>query len=131
MNSTCHTQFDLPLDPRFAFLPTDLQYFINFELEDKCEGEKQPRTGTVLMSLERYRSSAYHANNIPSGLSGLSPISNNGVVQLSRFGVSIITPDVATYRSPEGDQPEAAYMALVPDESLQEFYARMSRADGN
>ena len=39
-----------------------------------------------------------------------------------RFGVSIITPDVAaTYRGPERDQPETAYMALVPDETLVEI----------
>lgn len=32
---TCHTQFDRAHDPGFVFLPIDLQYFINFELEDR------------------------------------------------------------------------------------------------
>ncbi|KAN0068118.1 hypothetical protein V8E54_013688 [Elaphomyces granulatus] len=31
----CHVQFDSALDPGFVFLPTDLDYFINFELEDR------------------------------------------------------------------------------------------------
>ncbi|KAB8227225.1 HNH endonuclease signature motif containing protein [Aspergillus alliaceus] len=33
--ATCHTQFDRAHDPGFVFIPTDLQYFIDFELEDR------------------------------------------------------------------------------------------------
>ncbi|KAE8389608.1 hypothetical protein BDV23DRAFT_194289 [Aspergillus alliaceus] len=32
---TCHIQFDRAHDPGFVFIPTDLQYFIDFELEDR------------------------------------------------------------------------------------------------
>lgn len=32
---TCHPQFDYALDPGFVFIPTDLDYFIDFELEDR------------------------------------------------------------------------------------------------
>ena len=31
----CHVQFDSALDPGFVFIPTDLDYFIDFELEDR------------------------------------------------------------------------------------------------
>ncbi|KAL4811303.1 hypothetical protein BDV18DRAFT_155908 [Aspergillus unguis] len=31
----CHTQFDRSDDPGFVFLPVDLKYFIDFELQDR------------------------------------------------------------------------------------------------
>lgn len=46
---TCHPQFDCALDPGFVFIPIDLDYFFDFELE--CEGlgetqsAKKQRTG--------------------------------------------------------------------------------------
>jgi hypothetical protein len=31
----CRTQFDLANDPGFVFFPSDLEFFINFELADR------------------------------------------------------------------------------------------------
>ncbi|KAJ5130277.1 uncharacterized protein N7515_006316 [Penicillium bovifimosum] len=31
----CHTEFDMPLDPGYVFFPTDIQYFIDFESQDR------------------------------------------------------------------------------------------------
>lgn len=40
LRPTCHCQFDLASDPGFVFIPTDLQYFIQFELEDRQRRRK-------------------------------------------------------------------------------------------
>jgi hypothetical protein len=32
---TCHEQFDRSIDPGFILIPSDLEYFINFELQDR------------------------------------------------------------------------------------------------
>lgn len=32
---TCHVEFDLSLDPGYVFFPTDLKFFIEFEIEDR------------------------------------------------------------------------------------------------
>lgn len=35
MCGVCHPQFDCAADPGFAFIPTDLDYFIDFELQNR------------------------------------------------------------------------------------------------
>ncbi|KAJ5680162.1 hypothetical protein N7536_011301 [Penicillium majusculum] len=42
---SCHTQFDRDHDPGIIFIPTDLQYFIDFELDDR----KQRSTTTSVL----------------------------------------------------------------------------------
>lgn len=32
---SCHVEFDLAIDPGYIFFPTDLQFFINYELADR------------------------------------------------------------------------------------------------
>jgi hypothetical protein len=45
---TCHTNFDHVYNPSFFFLPTDLDYFLNFERQDRKRRRKLGRrTGTV------------------------------------------------------------------------------------
>ena len=38
---TCHYQFDLVTDPGFVLIPTDLDFFISFELEDRERRAKE------------------------------------------------------------------------------------------
>ena len=45
---TCHTNFDHVYNPAFFFLPTDLDYFLNYERQDRKRRRKLGRrTGTV------------------------------------------------------------------------------------
>ncbi|PQE16465.1 dienelactone hydrolase family protein [Rutstroemia sp. NJR-2017a WRK4] len=45
---TCHTNFDHVYNPSFFFLPTDLNYFINYERQDQKRRRKLGRrTGTI------------------------------------------------------------------------------------
>lgn len=39
----CHRAFDLPLNPGWVFFPADLDFFINFELEDRVSRIASPR----------------------------------------------------------------------------------------
>ncbi|KAL2808844.1 hypothetical protein BJX63DRAFT_435733 [Aspergillus granulosus] len=41
----CHDEFDHALDPGFTFIPTDLDYFINFEIEDRQRRKKAMEAG--------------------------------------------------------------------------------------
>ena len=43
--ASCHVNFDHHLDPGFSFIPTDIQYFIEFELEDRRRREEAEREG--------------------------------------------------------------------------------------
>ncbi|KAF7588963.1 hypothetical protein BBP40_004965 [Aspergillus hancockii] len=69
---SCHTQFDRAHDPGFVFIPTDLEYFINFELEDR----ERRLTGNVLSrqvpTSVMYRDHLIKEKKIPdSAVSGL------------------------------------------------------------
>lgn len=45
---TCHTNFDHIYNPSFFFLPTDLNYFLNYERQDRKRRRKLGRrTGTI------------------------------------------------------------------------------------
>lgn len=45
---TCHTNFDHVYNPSFFFLPTDLNYFINYERQDRKRRRRLGRrTGTI------------------------------------------------------------------------------------
>ncbi|KAE8388776.1 hypothetical protein BDV23DRAFT_158434 [Aspergillus alliaceus] len=44
---TCHNQFDCALDPGFIFIPTDLPYFIEFELKDRQRRKIQADSGVI------------------------------------------------------------------------------------
>ena len=56
----CHTNYDSQYNPSFFFLPTDLDYFINFELKDRKRRQNHyRRTHEITMRLcptpEQYR----------------------------------------------------------------------------
>jgi hypothetical protein len=44
LRPTCHYQFDMIIDPGFVFIPTDLNFFINFKLEDGERRAKERET---------------------------------------------------------------------------------------
>lgn len=44
----CHRQFDYHLDPGFLFIPTDLQYFVDFELKDRERRKIAAERGMIL-----------------------------------------------------------------------------------
>jgi hypothetical protein len=45
---TCHTNFDHVYNPSFFFLPTDLEYFLNYERQDRKRRRRLGcRTGTI------------------------------------------------------------------------------------
>ena len=56
---TCQPQFDCALDPRFVFIPTDLDYFIDFELEDRqrrrAAAEKGVLSDRLVPTAEMYK----------------------------------------------------------------------------
>ncbi|KAJ5977497.1 hypothetical protein N7501_000839 [Penicillium viridicatum] len=37
---SCHTEFDMSLDPGYVFFPADIQYFIDFERQDRARREE-------------------------------------------------------------------------------------------
>ncbi|KAL2824297.1 hypothetical protein BDW59DRAFT_173018 [Aspergillus cavernicola] len=44
---TCHNEFDCALDPGFVLIPTDLQFFIEFELKDRQRRKTQAESGVI------------------------------------------------------------------------------------
>jgi hypothetical protein len=63
---TCHTQFDLAGDPGFSFIPTDLQYFIQFELEDRERRRTAAAKGDILQR-EVPTAAMYKAHQLMEG----------------------------------------------------------------
>ena len=51
--ASCHRNFDHHLDPGFSFIPTDIQYFIEFELEDRKRREVAEQEGKEGKELQR------------------------------------------------------------------------------
>lgn len=51
----CHCYFDQSLDPGFVFLPTDLQFFIEFELNDRDQRKLGDGRCRQVPSAEDYR----------------------------------------------------------------------------
>ncbi|KAJ5833925.1 hypothetical protein N7474_002236 [Penicillium riverlandense] len=51
----CHVHYDQTEDPGFVFLPTDLDYFIEFEMLDQQERKSSSRTWRRVPTAELYR----------------------------------------------------------------------------
>ena len=51
--AACHGNFDHHLDPGFSFIPTDIQYFVEFELKDRRRREEAEREGKDGKELQR------------------------------------------------------------------------------
>lgn len=43
--ASCHGEFDLSIDPGYVFFPTDLKFFIDFEMEDRERPRVAAETG--------------------------------------------------------------------------------------
>lgn len=64
---TCHSQFDLAIDPGFFFVPTDLRYFIQFELKDRERRKRAAEEGTIL-DRETPAAEEYKAHQVAKGI---------------------------------------------------------------
>ncbi|EGC47023.1 conserved hypothetical protein [Histoplasma capsulatum var. duboisii H88] len=64
---TCHNQFDLVTDPGFLFIPTDLQYFIKFELKDRERRRADMEQG-VISKREIPTRDMYRAHQVKQGI---------------------------------------------------------------
>ncbi|KAJ5509084.1 hypothetical protein N7527_011227 [Penicillium freii] len=47
---SCHTEFDMSLDPGYVFFPADIQYFIDFERQDRARREQAAADTAVHIS---------------------------------------------------------------------------------
>jgi hypothetical protein len=67
----CHAQFDLAIDPGFVFFPSDLEFFINFELADRQRRSEAAREGANIPrqvpTAEQYKSYQVEKGVISSG----------------------------------------------------------------
>ncbi|EDN02656.1 hypothetical protein I7I51_07656 [Histoplasma capsulatum] len=63
----CHDQFDLATDPGFLFIPTDLQYFIQFELKDRERRRADMEQG-VISKREIPTRDMYRAHQVKQGI---------------------------------------------------------------
>lgn len=64
---TCHYQFNCSWDPGFIFIPTDLQFFIRFELEDRERRKISDKRGNIL-DREVPTSEIYKQYQVTSGV---------------------------------------------------------------
>ncbi|KAG5291647.1 pyruvate dehydrogenase kinase [Histoplasma ohiense] len=63
----CRNQFDLVADPGFLFIPTDLQYFIQFELKDRERRRADMEQG-VISKREIPTRDIYRAHQVKQGI---------------------------------------------------------------
>lgn len=70
----CHLQFDYLSDPGFFFMPTDIDYFIEFEIEDRKRRRKEAQNGAMpgrkTPSAEMYRRHQLSRNQITESANG-------------------------------------------------------------
>ncbi|KAJ5899887.1 hypothetical protein N7495_004631 [Penicillium taxi] len=90
---TCHDQYDRYEDPGFLILPSDLQFFVNFEMNDKKRREKEAKPIRQIPSKEDYLKHCIQLGRVPPGSQG-------GLYD--RVMLKHITPQVPwdIYRSP-------------------------------
>lgn len=68
----CHVHYDQTDDPGFVFLPTDLDYFIEFEMLDQQERKSSSRTWRRVPTAELYRQHLIEKGNVcADAVSGL------------------------------------------------------------
>jgi hypothetical protein len=46
---SCHDEFDLASDTKYVFFPTDLRFFIDFEMKDRKWRQRDTETGHIIM----------------------------------------------------------------------------------
>ncbi|KUM56278.1 hypothetical protein ACN42_g10940 [Penicillium freii] len=66
---SCHTEFDMSLDPGYVFFPTDIQYFIDFERRDRARREQiatDPAVPISALSRQVPTSADYRQHEIDS-----------------------------------------------------------------
>ncbi|KAF4767498.1 hypothetical protein N7455_011556 [Penicillium solitum] len=90
---SCHTEFDMSLDPGYVFPPTDIQYFVDFKRWGRARRKQiETDTGVPISSLSRqvptsvdYKQHAIDSNLIsptaiggrPQAVEDMEPGSNN------------------------------------------------------
>jgi hypothetical protein len=96
---TCHLQFDLAGDPGFSFIPTDLQYFIQFELKDRDRRRTAVEKGEI-SKRQVPTAEMYRAHQLMEG-----KISNNAIggqytpVFLKRYLLTNLPFDISSQLS--------------------------------
>ncbi|KAL2814453.1 hypothetical protein BJX63DRAFT_431353 [Aspergillus granulosus] len=75
---SCHEQFNYALDPGFAFIPTDIQFFIEFELADRERRKEAQERGDHNSSARRVPSAEqYQQHQLEQGV--ITPDSSGGL----------------------------------------------------
>lgn len=64
---TCHQQFDCSWDPGFVFVPTDLPFFIEFEIEDR-ERRRMAENRGIVVGREVPSSEMYKQHQVSKGV---------------------------------------------------------------
>lgn len=67
---TCHGQFDCHIDPGFIFVPTDLQFFIDYELSDKERRAREAERGSPVQR-QVPDADQYKAHQVDTGIINL------------------------------------------------------------
>lgn len=104
---TCHGQFDCCLDPGFLFIPTSLQFFIDFELNDRQRRKEAADRGENLRrqtpSSEQYKAEQVSKQLIPADAKGglYMPVFLKPYLLSGRLGYDI-TPQLSVPRSWHG-----------------------------
>ncbi|PKY06594.1 hypothetical protein P168DRAFT_115733 [Aspergillus campestris IBT 28561] len=76
--ATCHLEFDRAHDPGFVFFPSDLQYFIDFELRDRERRALAVGEGDIIPR-EVPSSTSYRDHQLEQGI--ISDRENSGLFQ--------------------------------------------------
>lgn len=67
---TCHTQFDRTEDPGFVFFPPNLDFFIDFELQDRRRRSNSPDTARIVPTIDQVRADQVAKQLIPMDSTG-------------------------------------------------------------
>ncbi|QKX60439.1 uncharacterized protein TRUGW13939_07584 [Talaromyces rugulosus] len=67
---TCYRNFDNTADPGFIFFPTDLQFFIDFEINDQDRRRNDAGLRRRVPTAEDYKAHQLRTNTIPSDAKG-------------------------------------------------------------
>ena len=67
----CHSVFDQPSDPAWVFIPTDLRYFIQYEINDQQRLSRgDPPAHRVVPSADEYKAHQHQQGILPSEATG-------------------------------------------------------------
>jgi hypothetical protein len=100
---TCHRQFDNAADPGFVFFPTDLEFFIDFEINDQDRRRNDGNLRRRVPTAEEYKAHQLRTNTIPFDARG----GLYRCVYLKNFVLGgqfpVIMPDLCKHRSWHGN----------------------------